>query len=207
MGYKVKRFVTGPIETNTYVLSCDSGACIVVDPSSNCGGVLEYIKNENLYLEAICLTHGHFDHFLGIKEIVSVYPDIVVCAHREAKPLIQDPELNGSFMIGAHFAYTGPLMVLEEGSVQVRSFEFNLFHLPGHSPGGCAYVIENHCFSGDSLFAGSVGRTDFPGCDSSALFKNIKEKLFTLPDETIVHSGHGGRTTIGREKRSNPFFK
>lgn len=206
MELTVKRFVTGPIETNTYVLSNDSGACIIIDPSSGCGKVLGYIKDNSLSPEAICLTHCHFDHFMGIKEVVRYYLDIEVWAHPDEKPMLENPEYNGSYMLGAMLTYKGPLKELHEGEVQVGSFTLTVLSVPGHSPGGCAFVIDKHCFSGDTLFAGSIGRFDFPGCDGTLLLKNIKEKLFTLPDETIVHSGHGGRTTIGREKRYNPFF-
>lgn len=207
MELTVKRFVTGPIETNTYVLSQDDGLCIIFDPSSGCCKMLDYIKNNSLSPEAICLTHCHFDHFMGIEEVIKEYPGIAVWAYPDEKPMLLNPEYNGSHMMGIMVTYKGPLKELHEGDIQIGSFRFTVLHVPGHSPGGCAFVIEKHCFSGDTLFAGSVGRFDFPGCDGALLFKNIKEKLFTLPDETIVHSGHGGRTTVGREKRYNPFFK
>ena len=207
MELTVKRFVTGPIETNTYVLSQDSGACILFDPSSGCEGVLDYIKKNELSPEAICLTHCHFDHFMGMEEVLSEYPGIDVWAHPNEKPLLINPEYNGSYMMGVGLSYKGPAKELYEGTIPIGSFTFKVLLTPGHSPGGCTFVIDKHCFSGDTLFAGSVGRFDFPGCDGALLFRNIKEKLFTLPDETIVHSGHGGRTTIGREKQYNPFFR
>lgn len=207
MELTVKRFITGPIETNTYVLSQENGTCILFDPSGGCRGVLDYIKEKELSPEAICLTHCHFDHFMGIEEVLSEYPGIEVWAHPNEKPLLLNPEYNGSYMMGMGLSYKGPLKELYEGNIQIGSFKFTVLYVPGHSPGGCAFVIDKHCFSGDTLFAGSVGRFDFPGCDGSLLFKNIKEKLFTLPDETVVHSGHGGRTTIIHEKRHNPFLR
>ena len=124
-----------------------------------------------------------------------------------ATGLLLNPEYNGSYMMGMGLSYKGPLKELYEGNIKIGSFKFTVLYVPGHSPGGCAFVIDKHCFSGDTLFAGSVGRFDFPGCDGSLLFKNIKEKLLTLPDETVVHSGHGGRTTIIHEKRHNPFLQ
>lgn len=206
MELSVKKFITGPIETNTFVLFNSDKACIIFDPSAGCDEVLEYIDEEKLALEAVCLTHAHFDHFMGLEEIVKKYVGIDIWIHPDEKKMLLDPEFNGSYMIGAELMFDGPVKDCVEGKMQIGSFEFDIYHIPGHSPGGLAYVIDEHCLSGDSLFAGSVGRTDFPGCDGPALFKNIREKLFTLPDETIVYSGHGGRTTIGREKKSNPFF-
>ncbi len=206
MHLTIKRFITGPIDTNTYVLSQSDSSCIIIDPSGGCNNLLDYIKNEKLSPKAICLTHGHFDHFMGIEEILDCYPGIDIYAHPTAKVLIQKPEYNGSYMIGTQLSYNGPIKELNEGIVSVGGFELNVLYIPGHSPGGCAFVIEKNCFSGDSLFAGSVGRIDFPGCDGQALISSIKEKLFTLPEDTVVYPGHGGRTTIAREKLHNPFL-
>jgi len=207
MVFHVEQITTGPIETNTYILSQENGKCIIFDPSSGCEDVLEYIKSNKLTPEAICITHAHFDHCMGIPEIEKKYPGITIWIHPYDKPMLMDSDFNGSYMIGRKFSYNGQLHELHEGKITIGSFIFTVLHIPGHSPGGVAFIIDNFCFSGDSLFAGSVGRTDFPGCDGPALFKNIKDKLFALPDNTIVYSGHGGRTTIGREKRSNPFFR
>jgi glyoxylase-like metal-dependent hydrolase (beta-lactamase superfamily II) len=205
--FTVKKFVTGPIETNTYLLSNRENKCVVFDPSHGCGEIIAYIRDEKMTLEAVCLTHGHFDHFLGINEIIEAYPACPVWIHPDDIPLLRNPDYNGSYMLGMHLSHTGPVRELREGVQRIGSFEFTVFHIPGHSPGGVSYYIGGNCFCGDSLFAGSVGRVDFPGCDGDALLKNISEKLFTLPDETAVCPGHGGRTTIGREKQSNPFFR
>ena len=207
MELTVKRFVTGPIETNTYVLSKESGASVIIDPSSGCNDLLDYIDKNRLFVEAICLTHCHFDHFMGIEEIISPYPDAAVWVHPYEKPFLKSAELNGSYLMGMNVSYTGPIKELYEGVIAIGSFEFKVLHVPGHSPGSCAFIIGRNCFSGDTLFADSIGRFDFPGCDGSALIKNIREKLFVLPDDTIVLSGHGGRTSIKREKRYNPFLK
>ncbi len=207
MKYTVKKFITGPIETNTWVLSQDNNACLIIDPSGCSSEVTEYIDNKKMHVEAVCLTHGHFDHFLGLKEILSTYQGIDVWIHPEDIPLLKDPDYNGAFMIGMNLSYNGPLKEFSEGRMQIGSFKMTILHIPGHSPGGSALIIGNYCFSGDSLFAGSIGRFDFPGCDGPTLIRNIKEKLLILPDDTIVCPGHGGRTTIGREKKSNPFLQ
>lgn len=203
----IERFPTGPLETNTYVVSDRRDACLVVDPSSGCGGVLARIAKEGLRVEAICLTHGHFDHLLGIEEITDRYPEAGVWVHPDERPLLRNPDYNGAVMIGSDFAYTEPTNDLHEGTMTIGAFTFTVLHVPGHSPGGCALVFDGDCLSGDALFAGSIGRTDFPGCDGGLLVQGIREKLFALPDDTVVWPGHGGRTTIGREKRLNPFVR
>ena len=207
MTIEIKKFVTGPIETNTYVVINENKACLVVDPSQGCDDVLAFIQEQGLVLEAIVLTHGHFDHILGIAELHDAYPRMAIWMHPDEKELIAHAQHNGSYLIGSNYAFGGATHDLTEGKMRIGGFDCIVFHVPGHTPGGCALVFEDNCLSGDSLFAGSIGRTDFPGSDQEALLKNIKEKLFTLPDTTIVYPGHGGRTTIGREKRLNPFLR
>jgi glyoxylase-like metal-dependent hydrolase (beta-lactamase superfamily II) len=202
----IKKFVTGPIETNTYVVINEKKACLVVDPSQGCNQVLAFIQEQGLALESIVLTHGHFDHILGIAELHNAYPQMSVWMHRDDKELVTNAEYNGAYLIGSNYAFSGATYDLTEGNMRIGSFDCIVFHVPGHTPGGCALVFEDNCLSGDSLFAGSIGRTDFPGSDQESLLKNIREKLFTLPDATVVYPGHGGRTTIGREKRLNPFL-
>lgn len=211
MGISVRTFVTGPLETNTYVIS-KAPSCIVVDPSEGCDDPLRMIHREKMSVVAVLLTHCHFDHVLGIAEILAEYPAAAVWAHAAERSLLTNAEYNGSLLIGRPFVYNGPLSELSEGPRTIQGFSFDVLHVPGHSPGGCAFVFKNgeaaaaHCFSGDALFAGSIGRYDFPLSDGPLLIKSITEKLLTLPDDTIVHPGHGGRTTIGREKRMNPFL-
>lgn len=207
MKIEMKKFITGPLENNTYLIWNDKNEAIIIDPSIGCNELLDYIKKSNFDLVAIILTHGHFDHFIGITEIHNVYPELEVWANKLTVPFLKEPEFNGSGMIGAVLSYKGPVKTFVEGDLKISGFDITVLHIPGHSPGGTAFVFDGICFSGDSLFAGSIGRTDFQGCDQEALITNIKEKLFALPDDTVVCSGHGGRTTIGREKRLNPFLR
>lgn len=207
MKIEMKKFITGPLENNTYLIWNEKKEAIIIDPSLGCNEILKFVKDKDYNLVAILLTHGHFDHFIGISEIHKVYPDLDVWANELSVPFLKNPEFNGSGMIGAVLSYTGPIKIFNEGDLKIVNFEFKVLHIPGHSPGGTAFVFDDICFSGDSLFAGSIGRTDFEGCDYNALITNIKTKLLTLPDDTVVCSGHGGRTTIGREKRLNPFLQ
>jgi glyoxylase-like metal-dependent hydrolase (beta-lactamase superfamily II) len=203
----VERVITGPIETNTYIVINDKSHVLIVDPSSGCDELLSLIKRKNYLPEAVILTHGHFDHHIGLTEILNVFPDLTVYINLKEIFMVTNPEMNGSHMIGVNWKYTGKLCGLDEGHATIGSFEFDVIAVPGHSPNGCAFLFGNHCICGDILFAGSIGRSDLPGGDGELLVEGIKEKLLTLPDETIVCPGHGGRTTIGREKRLNPYLQ
>jgi hydroxyacylglutathione hydrolase len=202
----ITRFITGPIETNTYLVSNDEGKCVVVDPASGCGGLLGKIKKEPLSVEAVVLTHSHYDHITGIPEMIDALGEVTVFIHPSEAKFLPDARLNGSLWFGGNFAFYGKTEELDEGKQRIGSFEFHVLHVPGHTPGGCALCIEGNCLCGDSLFAGSIGRSDLPGGDGGLLVASIKKKLLSLPDATVVWPGHGGRTTIGREKRSNPFL-
>ena len=207
MSIEVKQFITGPIETNTYVVSDERKKCCIVDPSSGCKAVLHYIESNALEPGALILTHGHFDHILGIPEVLKKFPAIPLWVHPLDIDLVRRADYNGSFMMGQDFAYSGPLRDLKEGEMNIGGLECTVLHIPGHSPGGCALIFDGHCLAGDSLFAGSIGRADFEYSDGELLIRSIKEKLLTLPEQTVVHPGHMGRTTIGREKRANPYTR
>jgi glyoxylase-like metal-dependent hydrolase (beta-lactamase superfamily II) len=207
MPIEIQPFATGPIETNTYVVSDEKKQCCIVDPSSGCAAVLDYIQDKALNPGAIVLTHGHFDHIIGIPEIHGRFPSMPVWVHPLDAAFVKRADYNGSFMVGLDFSYTGPLNDLIEGAMRLGGMECRVFHIPGHTPGGCALVFEGHCLAGDSLFAGAVGRTDWEYGDEAALIRAIKEKLLPLPEAMVVHPGHMGRTTIGREKRMNPFLQ
>jgi len=202
----ITKFITGPIETNTYLVSNDKKKCVVVDPASGCGEVLQKIKKESLDVEAIVLTHSHFDHITGIPELLEVLGNLPVYIHPSEARFLADAQLNGALWFGEHYSFPGKTRELDEGKQRIGSFEFDVLLVPGHTPGGCALCIDNSCLCGDALFAGSIGRSDLPGGDGPLLIASIRKKLLKLPDTTVVWPGHGGRTTIGREKKSNPFL-
>ena len=202
-----KKIVTGRIETNTYVIPNDSGDCLIVDPADNCGEVIAYIKENKLNPLAILLTHGHFDHIMGVTEIVGEYDDAEVYIHDGDKGMLGNPARNGSAYFGESFTFSKSINPLAEGVMRVGEFEFKVLHTPGHTQGGCVFVFDGVCFCGDTIFAGSVGRTDLPGGDHGQLIGCINEKIMALPPETTLCPGHGGRTTVEREKRSNPYLR
>ncbi len=207
MSLHIDTFVTGPMETNTFVLSSDEGRALLVDPSLGCDEVLAHIAEKNLRLEAVVLTHGHFDHAIGLPEVLERHPDARVYIHPRDRNYLTDVNYNGSSMIGKQFIFNGPVRELSEGETSIAGMRLNILHVPGHSPGGVALHIDSHCLCGDAVFAGSIGRTDFIGGDHSQLIEAIRGKLLTLPEDTVLHPGHGPSTTVGRELRYNPFLQ
>ncbi|MCX7725533.1 MAG: MBL fold metallo-hydrolase [Chitinispirillaceae bacterium] len=203
---KVEKFVTGPLETNTYVVYTSSNNSIIIDPSSGLDSMISFLTDKNLIPLAIIITHGHFDHIIGIPEIVKKYGEIPVFIHPLERETLTDPYQNMSFMMGKEFSYKGEIRDLTEGEFSIDDIKGRVLFVPGHSIGGCALLIDSHLFCGDILFAGSIGRTDFPGGNYELLIKGIKEKILTLTDDTVVCPGHGGRTTIKRERFMNPYL-
>jgi hydroxyacylglutathione hydrolase len=202
----IERIPAGPLETNGYVLSKD-GENIVIDPSLNPTPIVDVLIEKGGTLKAILLTHAHFDHYLGIYELFEKFGNVPLYAHPEAALLLGNCEYSGALSVGEREPFDGEQLFLEEGVFKLDPFEFEIFHIPGHTPGGVAIYDGENCFTGDSLFAGSIGRTDFGYSNHDDLMKNIKEKLLTLPDDTIIWPGHANRSTIGREKKSNPYLR
>jgi glyoxylase-like metal-dependent hydrolase (beta-lactamase superfamily II) len=204
--------ILGEYETNCYLLCSNRAAngCVVVDAGPGGGQLLDFIKGHKLNPVAVVLTHGHIDHIGGVAGLRENYPDIKVYIHKLDAKMLEDGYSNLSAMMGGAFS-TGPAdFLLEDGSViEQAGIRLQVLHTPGHTPGGiCLYSKdEGIVFTDDTLFAESIGRTDFPGGSMEQLLKGIKEKLFTLPDDTVVYPGHGPSTTIAQEKAHNQFFQ
>ena len=211
---KVKTFEFNPLGVNSYVLSDESKECVVIDASAFYADerelLLNYILDHDFVVRHLLNTHLHFDHLFGINFLASHF-DLKLACHRADEFLLEDinrqlqmfglPYTNTSFkpVIG-HYLNEGDIITYGNQSLKVM-------HVPGHSPGSIVFYNEaaGSLFGGDVLFHSGIGRTDLPGGDFDELVKNIQSKLFTLPDETIVYSGHGPTTTIGFEKKYNPF--
>lgn len=209
---KIDRLILGDFQTNCYVVRRDEAAadCLVIDTGLDVSELPAFLKRHQLNPVAVVLTHGHADHILGVVPLRQQYPQIKVYIHRLDAALLDDPAANLSALAGTAFTAEPADILLDEGDVvEEAGISLEVFHTPGHTPGGiCLYAEkERLVFVGDTLFADSVGRTDFPGGDHGQLIESIRSKLLTLPDETAVYPGHGMRTTIGREKRANLFLK
>lgn len=207
---KVTHFPLGPVQTNCYVIRDEQNNCLIIDPGEESTKIITYIEREQLKPVAILLTHGHFDH-IGAVDPVRDHFNIPVYIHETEQRTLTDPVENGSMR------YPGlphvqnreaDYLITTEGTMAVGSFTFEVRHTPGHSPGSLTFVFEKDGFAvvGDTLFQGSIGRTDLPGGDTETLLASIHNKLLTLDEEMIIYPGHGLATTPDEEMNGNPFL-
>lgn len=207
----VERLVLGALDSNCWVITDDlGGPAIVLDPAADAQAILQAVGERDV--AAIVLTHNHFDHIGAVRELMQATRAPLLVHAQDANGL-SDPVTTCGAMFGFDDTTPPPDRLLhDEDIIEAGTLRLNVLHTPGHTAGGiCLYGEEStgappRLFSGDTLFASSVGRTDLPGGDSRALATSIAAKLAGLPAETIVHPGHGPDTTIGRERRLNPFF-
>ena len=209
---KIDRLVLGAYQTNCYILrsSAAAKACLIVDTGLQDGELIDFLRRHKLNPTAVVLTHGHADHITGIPALRENYPDIKVYIHKLDAQMLTNQQHNLSALAGVQFSTDPADLTLEDGDViEQAGINLKVFHTPGHTPGGiCLYSKDEQIvFSGDTLFAGSVGRTDFPGGDMAQLIKGIRAKLCILPDETVVYPGHGPATTIAEEKAHNQYLQ
>jgi glyoxylase-like metal-dependent hydrolase (beta-lactamase superfamily II) len=209
---KLKHFVFNELEVNSFVLNDESGACIIIDPGCKIPvqqqNMKQYIAENNLHPECIMLTHGHFDHVAGLAWAKNEF-SCPLLMHKDDLFLVKDAVQHAS-LFGINLEKPPlPDRFLEEGDhIDLGTDGISILHVPGHSPGSiCLYMpFEKLLICGDVLFKGSIGRTDLFGGDYDLLIRGIKEKLMTLPGDTVVWSGHGPSTTIGAEHDTNPFL-
>ena len=212
---RITPFVLGPFETNCYVVQVPAGEsgerpCWIVDAGFDPDEMIRFIQSEGLKPVAAVLTHAHADHIAGLASVRRAFPGIPILIHEAEADWLGDPMLNLSAMGGIPITAPRADRLLADGErLYLGESEWEVRHTPGHSPGGIALIHEpsHQALVGDALFAGSVGRSDFPGSDPEVLARSIRSRLYTLPDRTRVFPGHGPPTTIGREKRSNPFVR
>lgn len=210
---QLKRFEFNPFLENTYILHKNEAACII-DPGMSTfeewSLVLSYIQDHHLNLESILLTHAHIDHVLGVQRLKNHFPEIPIYLDRRDLPIWENVQSTG-LMFGVQvepFSFK-PEFYSQMGTVQIGSFCFELRFTPGHAPGHVVFYFpdEQLVMAGDTLFAGSIGRTDLPFGNFEHLDRSIRDQLYTLPDHTKVFPGHGPETTIGEEKETNPFVR
>ena len=211
MKFRVAHYVVGPVATNCYfMIAEDTKEAIVIDPGDAGEALAQELIDASLHPVAILLTHGHFDHADGVEDLKKQFDTpIPVYACEAEKETLTDPHINLSGMMerGAK-QYHADVFVTDEQILSLAGFEIRVLFTPGHTPGGCCFYFpkEKVLFSGDSLFCGSIGRTDFPKGRTAELVRSVKEKLLTLPEEVTVYAGHNESTTILAEKCYNPFL-
>jgi len=204
----IKTLTVGPIQSNCYVIGCErtmKGA--VIDPGDETQRILLTLADAKLTLTHIICTHGHFDHVGGNKKLKEATGASIVIHPQDAPMLSGLSSAAGLWGIRVDDSPPPDILVEEGDTLSVGDIELKVLHTPGHSPGGISLYYDGVVFVGDTLFAGSIGRTDFPGGSYSTLISSVQNKLFTLGDDVQVLSGHGPATTIGAEKLYNPFFK
>lgn len=205
---KINQYVVGEVQTNCYIIiNEETNECLIVDPGASANQLASRINADNLKPIAILLTHGHFDHAGASRGLAKVF-DISIYAHEAEDDTLKEPKKNVSWMVGRAECYSADIYVSEKEELDLAGFTIQVLHTPGHTEGGCCYYFKEDgvLFSGDTLFAESVGRTDFPGGSMSQLVRSIREKLMVLPDETVVYPGHNDSTTIKTERNYNPYL-
>ena len=201
--FMVKRFVAGPLETNCYLVwDISTGNACLVDPAGDAEKIKDFLEDNGLHLDFIINTHGHGDHIAANSDFRAP-----VYIHNLDKDFLLNPEknLSGDFL----FPLVSPAAsrILEDGdTIKLGTLSMEVMHTPGHTPGSISISLDDVVFTGDTLFAGGIGRTDFEYGSEDDLFKSIRQKLMPLADDTIIYPGHGPESTIGEERDSNPFI-
>lgn len=206
---KIERFVLGSLGTNCYLLiNEETKELIVVDPATCPEYLLSHVESKGYQPKAVLLTHGHFDHVMGIDGWVDKF-DIPVYLHEEEKEVLAKANLNLSYQFGKNYAYEDVKCLGSDEILELAGMSIRVIHTPGHTKGGCCYYIEADevLISGDTLFLRSVGRSDFPTGNMRTLVNSVKEKLFCLPDTVTVYPGHDDSTCIADEKEFNLFVR
>ena len=208
---QLTRILSVPFEENTYVAHLEGRRdCLVVDPGLEPEKTIDYLETQDLVPAAILNTHGHGDHIGGNAALKGRWPQCPLVIGSVEAPKLTDPTLNLSAAFGDRVLSPPADATVDEGDVySAAGFDLRVLLIPGHSSGHVVYLWEDHqpplAFVGDVIFAGSIGRTDFPDGDFQQLKTGIHAKLFSLPEETVLLPGHGPQTTVGQEKRTNPF--
>ena len=186
----------GPLQTNCYILPGEKGRCLVVDPGDEAAKILRFLEGKGLTLDSVLLTHGHFDHVGAVRQLA---------ADTDCRVFLHEKELTlPSAMTDGPLYYTD--LYPAEGSLRLAGLEIKVIPTPGHTPGGVCLLLGDALFSGDTLFAGSMGRCDFPGSNIYDMRKSLK-KLWALPGDYRVFPGHAEDTTLEQERKTNPYLR
>ncbi len=208
MNLAIRMMVLGPVQTNCYFLiNEDTKEVLIVDPADRAQKIIEWINSEGLKPTAILLTHGHFDHIMGVAGVKKEY-NIPIYASKDEVEVLANPQINVSTMMGAYLSMKADKLFSDGDVLELAGMKLKVISTPGHTIGSVCFYMEEErvLISGDTLFEASVGRSDFPTGSSRQLIESIKTRLFVLPDDTDVFPGHGGTTSIAYEKAHNPFI-
>jgi len=209
MKLQIQTILSMPFAENTYVAWREGRAeAVVVDPGTEPDLILNFLAERELVPAAILNTHGHADHIAGNADLKAAYPAAPLVIGVNDGPLLADPDLNVSRPFGFEVVSPPADRVVREGdTLEFAGLTLDILDVPGHSPGHVVFVVrgEGLVFGGDVLFRGSIGRTDFPGGSFETLAAGIRAKMYALPDETVIYPGHGPVTTVGHERKYNPF--
>ena len=202
----LRKLVVGELATNCYIVGSETTReGMVIDPADEASQILKSVKTADLKVKYIVLTHGHPDHFAALSELKKA-TGAQVLVHREDAEILELPPV---VFFGATFPQPPPAdRQLEDGeTIELGDLKLRVIHTPGHTPGGICLLANNVLFSGDTLFNNGIGRYDLPGGNLEKLMDSLHRKVLTLPEKTVVYPGHGPETTIGDEKRSNPYLE
>ena len=202
----IQSLTVGPIQANCFILGCEqTQEAVVIDPGDEAKRILSGLQKKALTLKYIINTHGHFDH-VGANKALKDMTGAPILIHREDAPMLANLSASAG-MWGMRAEDSPPDQFIKDGDrIVFGQITLEVIHTPGHSPGGISLYTPKVVFVGDTLFAGSIGRTDFPGGDYDLLISGVRNRLFVLGDDVQVFPGHGPATTIGYEKKYNPFF-
>ncbi len=206
--YKIDSRILGMVGTNCYLLcNMDIKECVLIDPADSQDEISRMIDESGCSLKGILLTHGHFDHIMAADAVRDKY-GVKVYASCDEKNTLEQPHINLGEAYGLKLSVKADVWHKDGEILKLAGFDIEVLHTPGHTEGGSCYYIREIgvLFSGDTLFCGSVGRTDFPGGSMSEIVRSIKEKVMVLPDDTKVYPGHGEGTSVGYERVNNPFL-
>lgn len=204
---ELQKCILGSVYTNCYFLkNKETGEMLIVDPASEADKIAEKVSSMGGKPVGILLTHGHFDHIMAVEEVKARYNVPVYACQSEAQ-MLKEPSMNMTGYYGAGCSIKGDVLLKDLEVFDAAGFSIQMLHTPGHTKGSCCYYLkeEGVLLSGDTLFYGSVGRTDFPGGSTAEIVRSLHKLVDSLPEETEVFPGHDASTTIGYEKRYNPF--
>jgi len=201
------RLIVGPLQVNCYILSDEkTKEAVVIDPGDDAEDILRLIREKGLAVKYIVNTHAHFDHVGANRQLKEATGAELLLHEKDAVVLTSSPKQAALFNMKTTASPAADKYLQHGDAINAGEVSLKVLHTPGHTPGGISLAEQGMVFTGDSLFAGSIGRTDFPGGDMMTLLGAIRQNLLSLPDETRVFPGHGPDTTIGDERRDNPFL-